>query len=513
MVYFVCKEVTGRCRLAAVAAGLFAVHPVHVESVAWISGVTDPLAALFLLPAFYCYLRYRKGGRPALIAASLVLYLFALWSKETAVAMTLVVGYCELFHFTETAPLRRRITRLAAMACLFAVPTIFYLLTRLNAIGTLIAQDELRYPLGAVLKTIPIVAAKYLALLALPFGYSYQHHTPFVDSVASIEFLAPLLLLAALAAGVALSRSKELRWAALWFIAFLAPALAALRNFDPEYLVQERYLYLPSLGFCLAVALAVEWLASRKLLRVPGRVAATALGCALVVAWGVASAIHNRTWDNTITVFRHCVATDPMSAPARSALASTYFFAGRPREAETEARRALELDSKYGNAYLNLSYFSHRQGNLDKAIEYLEQAKSEISQNPITRSNLATIHLNVGLLYAQRKDYRRAEENIRKSIEMWSRAVGWFYAGQMYFQSDRYQEALDMYREASRHVPPKYAPIHLAVAAVYEKLGDRRRAQAEYARYLELAIPDSPDVKQVEQRLRQLESNQPPQNN
>ena len=503
LVFVVCKDITGRKLPAVIAASLFAVHPTHAESVAWISGVTDPLMALFLLPAFCFYLRYKKSGRPILMALAFVLYLFALWSKETALALPLVIGYCELFHFTESAPLRKRIDRLLILAVLFALPTALYFLTRYNAMGAFLGQDDLRYPLGPALASIPQVTVKYLALLAVPVGYSYQHYIPFAASFTSFGFIAPLTLLIALAIAVALIPSRALRLSAVWFISLLAPVLATLRHFDPQYQAQERYLYLPSMGFCLAVALGIERLAAGKFFRLSERAAATAVTAILVIAFGAAYVVHNRVWSDTLSVFRNAVAVEPGSAEAHSALGGTYHSSGRPREAETLVRKALELDPKCGNAYMNLSYFSTQQGNLDKAIEYLEQAKSAITPNPITRCNLATIYLNLGLLYAQRKDFQRAEENTRESIELWPRAVGWYYAGLMYFQFERYDQTLEMYREVIRHVPPNYAPIHLSIGAVYERLNRMDEALAEYNKYLDLAPPDAADRPLVEQKIMQ----------
>ena len=121
-VFIVCREFTQSRKLALITASLFAVHPVHTESIAWISGVTDPLMSLFLLPSFYFYLRYRKSGKPYFIALTLLLFLLALWSKETAIALPVVIAYCELFHFNESVPLKQRVIRLAILAALFVLP-------------------------------------------------------------------------------------------------------------------------------------------------------------------------------------------------------------------------------------------------------------------------------------------------------------------------------------------------------------------------------------------------------
>lgn len=509
LVYLVCKEFAQSGRLALITASLFAVHPAHGESVAWISGVTDPLMSLFLLPAFYFYLRYHKDRKAYFLGLMLLFFLLALWCKETAIALPVVIAYCELFHFNESVSLKQRVVRLAILAGLFVVPLAIYLFVRHQAFGAFVASDDLRYPLSASLQTIPLAAAKYLWLMIVPLGYSYQHYTPFVTSVASLQFLGPLLLLALVAGAIVLSKSRLLKFSAVWCLALLAPALIGIISFDPPYIVQERYLYLPLMGFCLAVALAVEWLAARQRFAAPGRLA-TALVALLVMIWGVAYLKANSYWYDTIRVFQRTVEADPDSANAHAALSITYASAGRPREAEAESKRALELDPQCIYAYSNLSFFSRQAGRLDEAIAYLEQAKTNVVLTPTTRTQLATVSLNLGLLYAQRKDFELAEKTLLESTALWSRTIGYYYLAQYYYGRERYDEALSLYQDVARRLPRNYAPVHLAIARTYEQLGQVGNAVAAYNKYLETAHESAPDRDQVAIRIRQL---QPPATN
>src|SRR5262249_29544451 len=106
MIYFTLTELAVRKSTAAIAASLFAVHPAHVESVAWISVITDPLMALFVLPIFYWYLKFRKTRQKRYAAAALAMFLPALLCKETAVALPLIIAYCEIFYFADESPLK-----------------------------------------------------------------------------------------------------------------------------------------------------------------------------------------------------------------------------------------------------------------------------------------------------------------------------------------------------------------------------------------------------------------------
>lgn len=504
LVFLVIKEATERKWTALIAATLFAVHPVHAESVAWVSGVTDPLLGLLLLPAFYFYLRYRKQGRNYMLAVALGFYFLALLSKEAAIALPIFIAFCELFYFNKSLSLKERATRFSILVGLFAVPTLIYFAIRYQAISAFLFGGSPRYPMVNGIATVPLAIVKYLALLTFPVNYSYQHYTPLVETVASLRLLAPLALLAVLIVGIARTRSRVLIFAAVWFLVMLLPVLVTLQQFDPGYLVQERYLYLPSIGICLAFALGIEWLATRDWFGAPGHKVAVAVALLLIVVFGAVHIKQNRVWEDSITVYKHCVAVAPQSSVAYTILARTYYDAGRPREAEAAALTALDLDSTNINAYMNLSYFSRAAGKLDKAIDYLEQAVSATALGPMTRNDMATAYLNLGLLYWEKKDISRAESNLIKSMNILPRTVIWYHMGQFYYEQNRFEEAQKMFEMVQSQVPRWFSPIHVKLGQTYESLNQIDRAIAEYQKFIEIAPPESQDIKSVQNHIRQL---------
>ena len=504
LVYAVCKEVTDRNWLAAITASLFAVHPAHAESVAWVSGVTDPLMTLFLLPSFYFYLRYRKRGAWYFFGVALVFFFLALLGKETAIALPAVVLYCELFHFRGEFTFSQRAVRASKLLGLFIVPIAIYVLMRYQALGSPLLSAQPRYPLIPSLLTIPLATLKYLRLMILPWGYNYQHYTDFVETAASASFLGPLVLLICAALIIARLRSRELTFAAVWFVALLSPALAALRQFEPAYLLQERYLYAPSIGVCLAIALGIEWLASSNWLRSRGRIVAGVLAVLLVCVWGAVFIRQNRVWDDTVSVYRNSVAQTPAAPLAHVSLARSYYDSGRPRQAEAEARAALALDPHCAPAYLTVSYIARISGKLDKACDYLEEGILAVPEGTMTRHDVATMYLNLGMLYGQRKIFDRGEQMMLRSSEISPRPVAWYYTAQFYFEQARYGDALAKLEQAAKQLPPWFAPIHMKLALAYEALGDTGRAESSYVKYLELAPPDAQEREAVRKHLNEM---------
>ena len=497
LVFVTIKELTSRPGIATVTAALFAVHPVHAESVAWVSGITDPLMSLFLLPAFVFYLRFRKSGRKALFGFTILFYLVALFAKETALALPLLIAYCEIFHFRGIG-LKGRLKRAVLLPSLLVPPTILYIVIRYIALNGILFGTGPHYPFNFALMTIPLAALKYLKLMSLPWGQSYQHYTEFVTSMATTEFLLPFVGVCMVIAAIAFARSRMMWFGAVWFILFLAPALVAMRQFDREYLLQDRYLYIPSIGFCLAVALMIDRLNARWGFR-----ASAAIAVVLIAAFGAGNIRQNSMWKDGQTIFANCVATDPGSAEAHVSLARIYFDLGRVREAEEHALTALQLAPDNPNPYLVLSFFAHKNGKLDRSIEYLERGIAAVPETPITRFKLATVHLNLALQRVQTKNLDVAEYHVLKSIEIWPRPTGWFHAGQFYFDQGRNAEAMTMFEKARASLPERFSAIHLKLGQTYDRLGHTENARNEYQRFLELA-PDAAESTAVKARLARM---------
>jgi len=503
--FLVISAVTSRQLVAVAAASLFAVHPAHAESIAWVSGVTDPLMALFILPAFLCYWRFRQTGRRRFLVAMLGLYLIGLLCKETAVALPVLVAFCELALPGRPARLKTRLRRIVTLAALVIIPTALYFLMRVTALNGVFFGSGPRNPLRAVLATTPLAIAKYLKLSLIPNGYSYQHYTPMVSSLSGFRFLGPVLLIAAVIATLVWLRSREFAFAAVWFLLYLAPALAAMKQFEVEYMVQERYLYLPSIGFCMGLALLLEWISKRGAI---GLASARVLFISLIAVFATVLVVQNRVWNSSVSLIRNCVAVEPWSAAAHSTLSTNLFAAGLQREAEIEANKAVSLDPLHAGGHLALSYVDSSTGRLDKAITDLEQGVQEadaagLGSDQVNTYKLATMLLNLGFLYERKKEPVLAERNLLRSLEIWPRPVGWYNVAQFYVDQGNYGAARDLFEKVLANVPKRSAAIHLKLGVVYEKLGDTSRARSEYQLYVDLS-PDGTERREIARRLATL---------
>src|SRR4030095_4018397 len=154
-VFLVCERVSKDLRIATIASLIFAVHPLRSESVAWISGVADPLLASFLLSAAYFYIRYREEGESKLLIKSLVLFLFAAFTKEPAVALPIFIGAYELFIINQDQSLRARLKPAIKYSSGFVFLAALYFWARYYALGFAFNNDSFKsYPPYQVVLTI-----------------------------------------------------------------------------------------------------------------------------------------------------------------------------------------------------------------------------------------------------------------------------------------------------------------------------------------------------------------------
>jgi tetratricopeptide (TPR) repeat protein len=361
-----------RSRRLALASGLlFALHPVHTEAVTGVVGRAELQAAGFLLAALILHARgYRVGSwRPrACLAAALVCLALALLSKESvAVAPGLVLLVDGIGWLGRgRAPDARELRRALGVAGLYAAVVLAYLGLRMAVLGGLgikpLYEVGLLFgePFTARLWTGLEILAIYLRLLLFPLALSADYsvrQVPVLHSPAHPAALAGLLAAAGLATA-ALYGWRRRALPLLFGLGFFAIGYALVSNLLTPIgvLVAERLIYLPSLGFCVALAWVWER-ADAKLGAGPGArphvAAAAALGIVLAF-YGARTVLRNRDWRDPLTLFAATVAASPESASAHYNYAATlYQEKNDPAGALPHLERALEIRPKFLPAHLN----------------------------------------------------------------------------------------------------------------------------------------------------------------
>jgi tetratricopeptide (TPR) repeat protein len=450
---------------ALLAAGIFAVHPVHVEAVAFVSGRSDLLAGLFLLLSLAALLAVRDGERHpgrngALLSVAAAAFFLALISKESALLGPALIAYA--LHLAARRTSRPAVTA-AAGGALFALAFLLYLALRANALAQVRGVASLP-ALKPNAQLVPPVLLETLRLLVFPHGLSPYYDLKPYPPVLSLGVAALFLALAA-ALFVA---GKRVRWDPAFVLGILllaVPLVPALpltsRGGAP---LAERFLYLPVAGAALIAAALLERARTRPRLFVAG---AAAVACCIAAGGGWTLA-RTRDWRDDLTLFSRAVARDPDNAVLNSMYGEALLAAGDFARAEPVLLLATRLDPDLADPWQWLARLYRLTGRTERA--------REVSAYLIGRApNNADAYFDLGLLELEGRDFPAAERAFLAALRVnpyHLRAC--INLGNIAFESGRTEEAERYWRQALAIEPANaLARQNLEIAAGLRRAAPR----------------------------------------
>jgi len=411
------RRATGSLWRSALVGALFAVHPLHVESVAWISERKDVLSTFFWLVAMFAYLeweRHRGGARYAVLAGAFTLGLLAKPMVVTLPFALLLVDAWPLgrvggldpedpFDWRRIKPLVREKVPLFALAALSSAVTV--VAQRGSATATLEA-----IPLGDRVWNSLVSYAVYLEKVFWPSGLAaFYPHPSAGGSGPSAECgaVAAAILVAVTVAAFVLRRAHpQLLWGWLWFLGTLLPVIGIVQVGLQSH--ADRYVYIPSIG----VLIAVTWLAAA--LARTSRVARHALVAAAVVAIATlsfATSLQVQHWRSSEALWRRAIAVTAGNWQAWTGLGDALFESGRPAEAADAHRRSLQIRPDNPVAWNGVGVSLGQLGLHADAIDHFQQAIRIDPGNADAWYNLGTAHGNLG-------EHRRARAALERAAAL-----------------------------------------------------------------------------------------------
>jgi tetratricopeptide (TPR) repeat protein len=388
LVLFLASQARLSAPAALGAAALFAVHPVHVEAVAWISGRFDLLCGALYLLALWLFGRAHAQRSSAFYAGSLLAGAAALLSKEMALTLPAAVLLYDGLGMSRGAMPRRVVPRglwregwrgIVLRAAPFGILVSSYLVLRNTSRGLGLDSSSVaeRLPGLELVCTAGRAVLFYLGRLVAPVHLNAFPVVPPVLMPWSPWFLAgALALLALLVVGLRLRRRQPVvAFGILFVIATLVPLSNAV-GFYPlvksRFPVAERYLYLPSFGFVLALA-AFGWDWARRAADRQRRAFSSA--CALLVVAGAGRSLARiPDWRSDGALFTATVRQNPTSAWAHVMLGAVQRQAGQFDEARASFETALRFDPRFYTATFEMATLESQQGRNDEAARWYQRA-------------------------------------------------------------------------------------------------------------------------------------------
>jgi tetratricopeptide (TPR) repeat protein len=439
---------------------LFAVHPLHVESVAWVAERKDTLNAVFWFLTLWAYVRYTErttAGRYAMVA---VCFALGLLTKPMIVTLPLVLLLVDVWPLGRGARIREKLP-LLAMSVAGALVT-FAVQQGSGAVKSL-ATFSLPLRIGNALVSYVIYLVKTVWPSGLAVFYPYPRSVPFWEAAACAAVLAGIT-------AVVVLRFRSAPYLAagwLWFLVTLLPVIGLV-----QVGVQaraDRYMYVPMVGLAVMLAWGVREVAPRW------RRMAGGIAVAACVAWGAVAYLQAGYWTNSETLFRHALDVTTDNALAEHNLGSALLEdPARVPEAIPHLEAALRLQPDSAEAQTDLGSALAKSGRVADAIPHFESALRLAPGSAIVHNDLGNALLAAGRLRESIAEYEQALKlepeyaEARRNLAIAHNDLG----------SQNPPEAIAEY-EASLRLDSSSAETHFNLGMALEKAGRRAEAIAQ----------------------------------
>jgi tetratricopeptide (TPR) repeat protein len=502
LLFAVLRQITGALWRSAFVAALFAIHPLHVESVAWISGRKDLLSTLLLFLTIAAYLRYVKNHSLGWYVLVLGLFVLGLLAKPMLITLPfllLLLDYWPLQRFQRKIPLRLVWEKLPFLAL---------------SIGSTVATFFIQRSIGAVrtIESIPLTIRaanavvsymKYIGKLIWPqnlavfYPYSENIVTPWLAVTFALVLLAVTLRII-----FAADKFKYLLVGWLWFIVTLVPVIGLVRVGD--FAMADRYTYVSLIGLFIIIAWGANDLLARWKHR---RLILSLTALVVIAALAVASGIQTGYWRDSVSLFEHALKVTKGNYVANANLGAALLDQNKFEQAIQQLQLAIETNPNCAEAYCNLADVYRKLGRYPDAI----QVYNRVVQ---VRPNYAPAYYELGITYDKLGQYQQAIQAYASALEVKSDyaqaysnlGVAYGRLGQWQNEIDvcitaikidptfaeaynnlgvalaqfgRFPESIQAFGRAIR-LNPNFAEAHLGLGAAHLMSGDKNSAMKDY---------------------------------
>jgi len=493
LIFFLLQRMAGVSWRSGFVAVLFAIHPLHVESVAWVAERKDVLSAFFSLLAVWAYASYVQKPRSNRFLLVIIFFLLALMSKPMAVTLPfllLLVDYWPLGRLKSTqgednqetssskwmnlVPRRVSLFRLLSEKIpLFLLAIVMSLFTMLahRGSGALSSLDKL--PLETRIGNAMVSYVNYITKMIWPdrLAVLYPHSIilPFWQ-VAGAALLLVIISVLLLLAG---RKHQYCMVGWLWYLGALLPVIGLVQAGIQS--MADRFTYLPMIGLFIIIVFGIVdslmgWRYGRPVL-----VTSAAL---LIVALMITTVSQVQLWRDSITLFNHALRVTANNSVIHNNLGVTLARQGKEKEALVHYMKALEINPRYSDAHSNLATLLVRQRREQEAIPHFVDALR-------IRPDSAEAHNDLGVILAKQGKVQEAIAHFAQAVSINPNYLeSYFNLGMALAQQGRNKEAISCFDEALR-ISPEDAKTHNNLAVALAAVERTDEAISHYRRALQ----------------------------
>jgi protein O-mannosyl-transferase len=497
LLLFLLLRITGSFWRSSAVAALFALHPMHVESVAWVAERKDVLSALFCFLTLYLYAGYGTKRKPALYVLTLISFVIGLMSKPMLVTLPLVMLLLDFW------PLRRWVrgagdgkSHLASSLALVKEKIPFFLCSLGSGILTIYAQSEggavknlVQIPFGHRVENALVSYVKYVVKTVWPHDLAVIYPTVPSFPLWEVAGSALAIVLATTAAFKWRNRYPFVTLGWLWFLITLLPVIGLIQV--GEQAMADRYTYIPAIGLFIIASWGFAELTSQWQRRetVAALVAAVVIAASSVTTW---NQIHY--WKNDHSVFQHAIDATTGNYTAHYSLGYALSKEGDLDGAISHYQEALRLQPRLYETHNNLALLLAKKGDLDAAI-------TEYRAALLLQPNMPQAHNSLGFALASKGDIDTAIREFLEALRL-KPDYGAAHANLAFAQLNKgsVDAAIHEFEEAVR-LEPDQAKGYYGLGVALAGKGDLDDAARNFKR----ALAIDPDDQSVQSQLIALE--------
>ena len=475
LVFYFIYIISGRkMEIAFITALLFGIHPMHVESVAWVAARKDVLYTLFFISGLITYIWYIKQLKIKWLIITGLLFILSLLSKPAAIVFPVVLFLIDYF-------LKRKIDKRSIFEKipLFLISIAFGILTIASQYNIGAMGEEQVYNLFQKTLFASYSLLVYLAKAIIPVHLSTFYPYPDTKEIPAFFYIAPFIVLGIIAAVIYfLRRKRMLIFSLIFFLVNIAMVLQLI-SFGSAILA-ERYTYVPYIGLFFVIGNGLSFLLrthEKKFLK--WKIPALLLLSSFTIVLVVATYQRNKVWKDSETLWTDVIKKYPDNSIGYYNRGVFFSNGLQYEKAIPDYSKAISIRKNYYEAHYNRAQAYRLTGqNRDAIPDYLKAM--EIRPSEIKP------YLNSSLAYSNIGEYPRALEESQKAVDIQpDNYETWQYRANAYFYLKDFNLALADYSKTIQ-LKPDYADAWFNRAVAYGKLGDKKNAMQDLIKAKEL---------------------------
>jgi tetratricopeptide (TPR) repeat protein len=395
-VYFLVHIMLRKKFLAFITATLFTLHPVHTEAVSIVSHRQEILAMLFMLLGLIFYIKQKNAKNHWSLALSIIFFGLSLSAKEVAFVFPLLLILYDLYFDKYKIKIKNYIPYLVLLGLFLVIfslpsPRWNFKISGYDAVSFGHALSGNR-TYASILLTQLKGFTQYVKLIVLPVRLNIDYYFPMYNSIFQDGLLLCLMLLFLLVflAVITFRRYRIISFGLIWFLISLLPVLNILPK---TYFVAERYLYIPSMGFCLILG----WLFSELYTRKTTRVISGLVLVIILIFYSFSTIKRNFDFKSEYTLWSATLKSNPRSVFGHNNVGIGLLESGKTQDAMKEFETTIQLAPTFAKPYYNLGVAYYKTGDNNDAIENLKTAIRLDPKSAETYAALGTVYQSIGL--------------------------------------------------------------------------------------------------------------------